>query len=119
VDRIDQWIATVDRTGLLHLTAEGPYVRYGMPRYVTIRRRRSQYEVDWVEAGDGVGVPPAGHQSLDRAGLEDYLRGLLDDERPVRSTAPETRDPRRAIDILLGLLVAGGIVWLLWFSLVR
>lgn len=80
------WIHIVERDGLLLLTAEGPYVRYGMPVYVTIRRQRGSYRVEWNEAGDGAGVPASGSENLDRPGLEQYLERLLADGRPVRRT---------------------------------
>jgi hypothetical protein len=121
VDPVDQWIAIVDRTGLLLLSAEGPYVRYGMPRYITIRRRPGHYEVDWAEAGDGVGVPASGRERLDRAGLEHYLRALLENDRPVRHSETEAHGiwPRIDMSIVLGLLLAGGLVWLLWIAFFR
>jgi hypothetical protein len=80
------WIELVDRERLLLLTAEGPYVRYGMPRYVTIRRSGPGYDVEWNDAGDGAGVPASGKQRVDRDGLERFLRQLCDDGRPVWET---------------------------------
>lgn len=79
-----RWLELLDRDGLLLLVADGPYVRYGMPVHVTVRREREVYRIDLVEESDGVGVPPCSSETIDRAELLPFLERLAADGRPLR-----------------------------------
>jgi hypothetical protein len=78
----EQWIAIVDREGVVALVADGPYTRYGWPVHVTVRQSDGRYRVNWVNEDDGAGA--SGEKDLDRAGLERFLDELLQDSRPVQ-----------------------------------
>jgi hypothetical protein len=80
------WVELVDREGIVSLVAEGPYVRYGWPVHVTIRRAGERYQVSWFNEDDGASAAASGQKDLDRAGLERFLDELLPDGRPAQRT---------------------------------
>jgi hypothetical protein len=82
----ERWIELVDREGMVSFAAEGPYVRYGWPVQVTIRRSGERYQVSWFNEDDGASAASSGQKDLDRAGLERFLEELLPDGRPAERT---------------------------------
>lgn len=83
--RVAGWLERLDREGLLLLYAEGPYVRFGMPVHVSVRRLAAgTYRVDTMEDGDGASVPASSSRTVDRAGLGQLLDALVTGGRPVR-----------------------------------
>jgi hypothetical protein len=83
VGRHEDWIEIVDREGMVALVADGPYVRYGWPIHVTIRRSGGRYSVSWYSDGDGAGPGASGDKDLDRAEVERFLDEVLQHGRPV------------------------------------
>jgi hypothetical protein len=80
------WVELVDREDIVSFVAEGPYVRYGWPVHVTIRRAGERYQVSWFNEGDGASAPTSGQKDLDRTGLVRFLAELLPEGRPTQRT---------------------------------